>query len=175
MKILVADDDPIFVRLFTEAFVKHGWSVVSAVDAMQALMVVQRDPSVDLIILDIGMPGGTGLRTLERLKASSKTAAIPVVVVTASDDLTMPDRVKSMGAVAFLHKPVDPDSLARARTRPPGTKPPLPTAGPAAAAAYPPCAMDVRNSSFVSVRFMRLSRNSMASDAGMSPRKLRSR
>lgn len=112
MKILVADDDPIFVRLFAEAFARHGWSVVSAVDAMQALMVVQHDPGIDLIILDIGMPGGTGLRTLERLKASSKTAGIPVVVVTASEDLTMPDRVKSMGAAAFLHKPVDPDVLA---------------------------------------------------------------
>jgi CheY-like chemotaxis protein len=112
VKILVADDDPTFVRLFTETFAKRGWAVVSAVDAMQALMVTQRDPGIDLILLDIGMPGGTGLRTLERLKASSKTIGIPVIVVTGSDDPEMPEKVKALGAAACLRKPVDPNALA---------------------------------------------------------------
>ncbi len=114
MKILVADDDPVHVHLFRTTFEKRGWQVVSAVDAMQALMLTQKETGINVILLDINMPGGSGLKTLERLKASSKTSSIPVVVVSAVDDPDAPARVRALGAAAFVHKPVDAEALARA-------------------------------------------------------------
>jgi CheY-like chemotaxis protein len=72
--------------------------------------VAQRErPSV--IIVDLHMPAGGGLKLLEKLKASAKTAEIPVVVVTADAAADLPRRAEELGARGFLRKPVDPARL----------------------------------------------------------------
>jgi putative two-component system response regulator len=114
MKILVADDDRTLCNILTATFRKRGWEAKPALDAMQALMMAKQQPRPDMILLDINMPGGTGLMTLERLKASSLTADIPVVVVSGTTDPEAPRAAKAGGAVAFVKKPVDAEGLARA-------------------------------------------------------------
>ena len=114
MRVLVADDDRTLTHILSATFVKRGWEAKEALDAMQALMLAKQVPRPDLILLDINMPGGTGLMTLERLKASSLTASIPVVVVTGSNDPDAPKEAKKLGAIGFVKKPVDPEKLARA-------------------------------------------------------------
>lgn len=57
------------------------------------------------------MPAGDGTTTLMKLKQSSKTALIPVLVVSATPDQSMQDRVRMMGAVGFIPKPIDPDTF----------------------------------------------------------------
>jgi CheY-like chemotaxis protein len=79
-KILVADDSRFQVALLTAALEQRGFEVVVALDAMQAGMVALRT-SPDAIVLDINMPGGSGIEVLKRLKRSTKTQRIPVVVV----------------------------------------------------------------------------------------------
>ena len=117
MRILVADDDMTLVFLVSATFKKRGWEVKGALDAPQALMLAKQPPRPDLIILDLSMPGGTGLKTLERLKASTTTAGIPVVVLSGSTDPDMPRAVQEMGAIAFVKKPADPEALAGAIER----------------------------------------------------------
>lgn len=114
MKVLIADDDKIIDAAVSAVFRKRGWQAVVAFDAMQALMYAKQTPLPDMILLDITMPGGSGLTTLERLKASTLTQAIPVVVVSGSEDEQMPARVKELGAVGFVRKPVDPVALVDA-------------------------------------------------------------
>ncbi len=114
MKVLIADDDKLIDAAFSAVFRKHGWQTVVAFDAMQALMFAKQTPMPDVILLDISMPGGSGLMALERLKSAKLTAGIPVVVVSGSDDPGLPDKVKGMGAVGFVKKPVDPEALAQA-------------------------------------------------------------
>jgi CheY-like chemotaxis protein len=79
-------------------------------DAMQAVMAAQRH-SPDVVLLDIQMPGGTGLDALKRLRASTKTQLIPVIVISGSDVPEAAARAKALGPVEFLTKPVDFDGL----------------------------------------------------------------
>ena len=114
MRILVADDDRTLTQILTATFAKRGWQAGSAADAMQALMFAKQKPQPDLILLDVEMPGGSGLKTLERLKASALTMGIPVVVVTGTTDPHASERAKELGAVGFVKKPVDPEAIAKA-------------------------------------------------------------
>ncbi len=110
--VLVADDDPVTVAMLTAALREAGFMVVAASDAMQAVMSTLRTHP-DAIVLDVQMPGGTGLHSLERIKASTQMQQIPVVVISGSDDAWMDTKAKTKGADAFLKKPVAPADLLR--------------------------------------------------------------
>ncbi|HEX8830649.1 MAG TPA: response regulator [Longimicrobium sp.] len=112
MKILVADDDPLIVQLLRAGLRAQGWNVLVAADAMQVGMFAMNQ-APDAILLDINMPGGTGVAALKRLKQSVKTSQIPVVVLSGTTDPEIPDTVRAMGAEAFLPKPVDLDEVIR--------------------------------------------------------------
>lgn len=94
-----------------------GHVPIAAFDAMQALMFAMRAPAPAVIILDINMPGGTGLEALRKLKLSARTAPIPVIVVSGSAELDMPQQVKSLGADEYLSKPLNPEVLTLALQR----------------------------------------------------------
>jgi CheY-like chemotaxis protein len=111
VRILVADDDRMLSQLVCAIVREAGHAPIAAFDAMQALMFAMRTPAPALIILDINMPGGTGLEALRKLKLSARTAPIPVVVLSGSDEADMPQQVKALGADAFLPKPIDPEAL----------------------------------------------------------------
>jgi two-component system cell cycle response regulator len=110
MRVLIADDDRVFVELTRQRMRALGFDVHVAYDSPTALMAAVRNPP-DLILLDIGMPGGTGLHTLRRLKASGRTEHVPVVVITASTDPNVRTAAIDDGAVAVLLKPVETDLL----------------------------------------------------------------
>jgi CheY-like chemotaxis protein len=76
-KILIADDSRVHVQLLTGWLQDRGHEVVDALDSVQAWMKGLRGQP-DVIVLDINMPGRSGLGVLKRLKASSKTRHIPV-------------------------------------------------------------------------------------------------
>lgn len=126
MLVLIADDDQVTVQLVSSLLKANGYEVRAAYDSMQAVMLAMRDPP-DAIILDIAMPAGGGWSVLQRLKASSKTMGIPVVVLTALTDPTLPEQARALGADAFLGKPVAPNQLRGTLDRllhpppPPGT------------------------------------------------------
>jgi CheY-like chemotaxis protein len=111
VRILVADDDRIVVTLIAGLLRSKRHEVVPVFDAMQAIMFAMRAPAPDVIILDINMPGGTGVEAIKRLRSSLNTALIPIIVLSGTTDPQMPEKVKAMGANAFLSKPVDPAAL----------------------------------------------------------------
>lgn len=111
MNVLIADDDRVLVHMLGAEFRKQGWTVVQAFDAMQALMFAGRDPQPDVVVLDLGMPGGTGYGVLERLGRSARTASIPVVVVTGTLDADAEAKARERGAIGFFLKPVEPAGL----------------------------------------------------------------
>ena len=116
MKVLLADDDRVLVHLFRARLQALGWQVETAHDAMQTLMFAIRSEP-DVIVLDIGMPGGTGYGVLTRLKQSVRTEGIPVVVMSGSIAPEDEAKVLGLGAVAFFRKPVDPETLHQALSR----------------------------------------------------------
>lgn len=111
MRILIADDDRIVVHLVASLLRGKSHQVVPAFDAMQAFMFAMQRPMPDAVILDLNMPGGTGIEVLKRLKSSLKTALIPVIVLSATTEADTETEVKGVGADAFLCKPVDPATL----------------------------------------------------------------
>lgn len=105
-RILVVDDVPANVKLLEARLLADYFEVLTAVDGPSALNVCAAT-QVDLILLDIMMPGIDGFEVCERLKANPRTAHIPVVMVTALDQSE--DRVRGLraGADEFLTKPVN--------------------------------------------------------------------
>ena len=112
MHVLIADDDPTFRLLLQAAFRKDGWQVSLAGDAMQAVMMAGRQPPPDIILLDLNMPAGSGITALERIRLSSRTSGIPVVIVSgALDRYGMRTRAEELKVWSLVEKPVDPDAI----------------------------------------------------------------
>jgi CheY-like chemotaxis protein len=73
--------------------------------------MVARRTAPDAIVLDINMPGGSGIEVLRRLRRSLKTQNIPVVVVSGSSDADVRNAAMELGVADFLAKPVDLNQL----------------------------------------------------------------
>ncbi|MBO0141293.1 PleD family two-component system response regulator [Agrobacterium sp. Ap1] len=115
-RILVVDDISANVKLLEARLLAEYFDVLTADDGYKALAICESTP-LDLILLDIMMPGIDGFEVCERLKANPKTAHIPVVMVTALDQPS--DRVRGLkaGADDFLTKPVnDVQLISRVRS-----------------------------------------------------------
>lgn len=105
MNVLIADDDKTFLHLLEGELRSMGWRVTIASDAMQAVMFAVRSPQ-HAIVLDVQMPGGTGVEAIKKLKKSAKTKSIPIVIVSASSDPTIEATLRQLGAEGFFRKPV---------------------------------------------------------------------
>ena len=108
--VLLADDDKVQTLMLASLLRTKGYRVDAAYDATQTFASAIRTQP-DVIVLDIQMPGGTGMIVLERLKASNNTSQIPVIVLSGSTDPQADPAVRTLGADAFLSKPVDVDEL----------------------------------------------------------------
>ncbi|WFU10185.1 PleD family two-component system response regulator [Rhizobium sp. CB3090] len=105
-RILVVDDVPANVKLLEARLLAEYFDVLTAEDGLRALAICE-STQVDLVLLDIMMPGMDGFEVCERLKSDPRTSHIPVVMVTALDQPA--DRVRGLkaGADDFLTKPVN--------------------------------------------------------------------
>jgi len=103
-KILVVDDVPLNVRLLEAMLLPLNYEVLKAFNGEDALSVV-REGSPDLVLLDIMMPGMDGYEVCRRLKRSKDTRLIPIVMVTALDDIEFKIRGIEAGADDFITKP----------------------------------------------------------------------
>ena len=115
-RVLVVDDIPVNVKLLEAKLLVEYYEVVTAHDGQTALQVVQ-EQRPDIILLDVMMPGMDGYEVCRQLKADVSTAHIPVVMVTALNEVS--DRVRGLeaGADDFLTKPVNDVALfARIRS-----------------------------------------------------------
>jgi CheY-like chemotaxis protein len=104
--ILLAEDDPVTQQALAAQLRGAGFQVLTAVDAMQAGMIAQRS-APDAVVLDIQIPGGTGIEALKRMRASSKTQLIPVIAISGSATPDQVEQARLLGATEFLTKPID--------------------------------------------------------------------
>jgi two-component system response regulator CpxR len=114
--ILLADDDKVQVHLVTSLLKKRGFAVSVAYDGLQAWSTALRIRP-DAIVLDIHMPAGTGFDVFRRLKTSTKTCQIPVIILSGSVDAAEVAAIEELGAQGFLRKPADVDRLVEALGR----------------------------------------------------------
>jgi class 3 adenylate cyclase len=105
--VLVVDDDPVTRSMLSRRLEQDGHDVTLSEDGSQALDLVHGQ-AFDVILLDVLMPGLDGYQVLERLKGDPKHRHIPVVMVTAVDDIESAVRCIELGADDYLSKPIDP-------------------------------------------------------------------
>ncbi len=110
--VLVVDDDPDVCDLVTYKLEQSGFEVRRASDGDAALREVARRVP-DLVLLDIMMPGISGLEVLERWRSDVATAAIPVVMLTAKAQENDVERGFQLGADDYVVKPFSPRELVR--------------------------------------------------------------
>ncbi len=113
---LVVDDDPGSIRLVCEILKKEG-RIIFATNGRDALSQA-RNRLPDLVLLDAVMPGMDGFEVCAALLADPKTADIPIIFITASNDVDHEVKALSAGAADFIAKPVNPLIVThRVRTR----------------------------------------------------------
>ena len=113
--LLIVDDDPQMRMLLSARVRQHGFTCVFAADCYQAIsMARQHQPRA--ILLDLHMPAGDGFLVLQRLKSLPALSTIPVVVISSDDRTRAEAPALEAGAVAYLEKPIQNDSLEAALT-----------------------------------------------------------
>lgn len=111
-KILIIDDDRVFLQIMSRKITGAGYEVLTAVDGIQGITLALKEQP-QLIILDIRFPAGGGLETLKKLSLSAKTCTIPIIISTCLDDPQMKQMVSNYNVVDYLVKPVDPERLVQ--------------------------------------------------------------
>jgi DNA-binding NtrC family response regulator len=106
-KILVVDDDSANRILLATNLQEEGYTVDVAEDGQQALDMLSAK-SFDVVLLDLLMPKVDGFQVLEQMKRDSTLRHIPVIVISAVDEMESVIRCIAMGATDYLPKPVDP-------------------------------------------------------------------
>ncbi len=109
--VLIADDDVRNIFSLTKALEKHNMQVVSAIDGKEALKILDDNPSVDIVLMDMMMPEMDGYESTTRIRRNPKYKQLPILAVTAK--AMMGDREKCIkaGASDYISKPVDIDQL----------------------------------------------------------------
>jgi len=105
-KILVVDDNPQNLELLVAYLDTLGCQVATAVDGLDALDKVASE-KIDLILLDIMMPRMSGFEVCRKLKANPATRNIPIIMVTALNELSDIERGVESGTDDFITKPVN--------------------------------------------------------------------
>lgn len=106
MDILVVDDDLALCTMLSRFLEKHGYTVHSAGDALQALDVLERT-RVSLIITDYMMPHLDGIQFSEMLKEDPRTREVPIILITAHPEPSVTERSLRKGVALTLEKPID--------------------------------------------------------------------
>ncbi len=112
--ILCIDDDVPLVQILARKLTLDGYQVRTASDRQAILAELQKLPSPDLILLDVGLPGMSGFEILEKLRKHPKLGSVPVILLTGH---ASPEDVlhgMTSGADGYVSKPFQFDALALA-------------------------------------------------------------
>jgi DNA-binding response OmpR family regulator len=110
-KILVIDDEPMVIRMATDALTGRGFTVVSAPNGYEGL-IAARGEHPDLILLDVVMPDLDGHEVLRRLRKDDRTKDIPVIHLSAVGDFDKQLEAMQDGSADYITKPIQPSDLA---------------------------------------------------------------
>ncbi|HKQ64669.1 MAG TPA: response regulator [Methylomirabilota bacterium] len=110
-RILVVDDEAPVREVLTEYFSTEGYAVEAAGNGLEALSAV-RGGRADLVLLDVRMPGLDGVQVLRKIRELGTD--VPVIMVTANEDVALAKETLKLGAFDYVAKPFDFDYLDRA-------------------------------------------------------------
>jgi CheY-like chemotaxis protein len=107
----MVDDEPLAIEVTRFHLEEAGFTrFVSTTDPLRATaLIIQARP--DVLLLDLMMPGMSGLELLQKLEAENLLKHVPAIILTASNDPGTKIRALELGATEFLNKPADPTEL----------------------------------------------------------------
>jgi DNA-binding response OmpR family regulator len=109
-RILVVDDEPHIRRVLEAMLGKEGFDVVTAEDGEEGLLTLAAG-GIDLVILDLLLPGANGLEVLSKIRSDPPRASTPVIILTAKGQDADRDAAFAGGADDFMTKPFSPKKL----------------------------------------------------------------
>ncbi len=114
--ILVVDDEPDLVELVSYNLKKEGFRVTTASNGEEGLEKILKGP-VDLLVLDLMLPGIQGVEVCRMIRRNPKTESLPIIMLTARSDMSDKIRGLETGADDYMTKPFNPAELtARVRS-----------------------------------------------------------
>lgn len=111
--LLVIDDEPFIGRIVRLEFEHGPYRVSVARDGEEGLRFLREHGDVELVLLDVNLPSGSGLDLLAQAKRDPRLQALPFVVLTAAGQSATAERAGELGAAAFVTKPFSPRKLLR--------------------------------------------------------------
>lgn len=109
-RVLIVDDDPNALEILSRLLSREDYEC-RTVDSGQGCLDILARESFDVIVLDVMMPNMDGLQVCEKLRANQTTRAIPVILLTAKDDMETRSRGMALGVSEFLTKPLNKQEL----------------------------------------------------------------
>lgn len=110
-KVLVVDDDARNIFALSSVLEEHNMNILSADSGREAIRVLQDDPDVDIVLMDIMMPEMDGMETIREIRKISRLKNLPIVAVTAKAMKGDREKCIEAGAWDYLSKPVDIDQM----------------------------------------------------------------
>ena len=112
-KILVIEDEPSATRLVGYILEQEGYQVDTAANGLEGIRKIQEE-EVDLVILDVMLPGLDGFEVCYRVRAEPRTAGLPIIMLSAKVQEIDKATGLRAGANEYLTKPADPDEVLAA-------------------------------------------------------------
>jgi CheY-like chemotaxis protein len=109
--LLVIDDEPFIAHIIEMQFSRGPFRVSSAADGASALAFLRAHRDVALILVDVNLPGLSGLDVMEEARREPDLARVPWLVLTATGQKAHLERARSLGAAAVVTKPFSPNKL----------------------------------------------------------------
>ncbi len=111
IKILIVDDSVTDMILIKS--ILHEFTLITASDGLEAMEVLKNDSDIDIMILDLNMPRMNGFQVLEAMREVSSLSKVAVLILTNYDELENEIRGLELGAVDYIRKPLNLESLKR--------------------------------------------------------------
>ena len=109
--MLVADDEPHIGRIIKMKLEQGPFRVTLAYDGKEALEALEREPDIDLVLLDLMMPHLSGLDVLAHIRSTERLKHLPCIILTAAGQEAQHQKAMQLGATEFLTKPFSPKKL----------------------------------------------------------------
>lgn len=102
--VLIVDDDPVLLKMYSEKFTFEGFKVITAKDGEEALKIAISANPPSIVLLDIMLPKMSGTDFLARLRASEKGKNIPVIALSNLTEATEKEKAIKLGVKEYLAK-----------------------------------------------------------------------
>ena len=105
VNVYIAEDNPILLQGLERALTANGYGVATAADGREMLDLLRTSPLPDILLLDVMMPGLSGIEVLDAVRSDPRTAHLPVMLITAAAEELIPGDTLNSHGVDVLMKP----------------------------------------------------------------------